>query len=153
AWADGERLFIRDENSSNGTYVNSQRLSPGDTYRLRPGDTVRVGGTIFTVAAGLAARAGTGPLPVPEARPAAPVAPAQPAAPAPGPRAQPPAVPPPPPVASPAVTRIDTAAPAPRASHRTRNVLVGGCLVLVLLALCGGVGVFGATAGRPAIAT
>jgi FHA domain len=175
-WPEGDRLFICDEGSSNGTHVNGQALTPGNTYRLRPGDTVRVGATIFTVAASLAARAVTGPLPAPQAAEAAPApvvpppaapppvvpSPAVPSPVVPSPAVPSPAAPPPAaapaavPAGLPAGTRIDQgpfAAPAPAASRRSRNLLLGGCLALLLLVVCGGLGVFGLTAGRPAIAT
>ena len=48
-YRDGERVWIVDENSSNGTFVNGQRTAGAGTP-LRNGDTVRIGhGTNLTV--------------------------------------------------------------------------------------------------------
>jgi pSer/pThr/pTyr-binding forkhead associated (FHA) protein len=41
---DAGRASIRDEHSTNGTYVNGDRVLPGTTVRLADGDTVRLGG-------------------------------------------------------------------------------------------------------------
>jgi hypothetical protein len=41
-YRDGDRVWIVDENSSNGTFVNGQRTAPAGTP-LRHGDTVRIG--------------------------------------------------------------------------------------------------------------
>lgn len=45
-----KRLFIRDEGSRNGTYVNGQRLTRAQA--LQPGDTIQVGRITLTVVAG-----------------------------------------------------------------------------------------------------
>ena len=37
----GERWYVQDHNSKNGTFVNGQRLEPGSLLRLSEGDTVR----------------------------------------------------------------------------------------------------------------
>lgn len=48
-YRDGERVWIVDENSSNGTFVNGQKTAPAGTP-LRNGDQVKIGHqTIFTV--------------------------------------------------------------------------------------------------------
>jgi pSer/pThr/pTyr-binding forkhead associated (FHA) protein len=39
---DGGHASIRDENSTNGTYVNGDRLMPGIDVRLVDGDTIRL---------------------------------------------------------------------------------------------------------------
>ncbi len=41
---DAGRATIRDEHSTNGTYVNGDRVLPGTAVRLADGDTVRLGG-------------------------------------------------------------------------------------------------------------
>lgn len=41
-YRDGDRVWIADENSSNGTFVNGQRTAPAGTP-LRSGDTIRIG--------------------------------------------------------------------------------------------------------------
>ena len=41
-YRDGDRVWIVDENSSNGTFVNGQRVAGAGTP-LRQGDTVRIG--------------------------------------------------------------------------------------------------------------
>jgi hypothetical protein len=45
---DNSILKIEDRNSTNGTYVNAQRLAPG-RHLLKPGDEVRIGRTILVV--------------------------------------------------------------------------------------------------------
>ena len=40
---DAEHATIRDEHSTNGTFVNGDRVLPGTTVRLANGDTVRLG--------------------------------------------------------------------------------------------------------------
>jgi pSer/pThr/pTyr-binding forkhead associated (FHA) protein len=41
---DAGHATIRDEHSTNGTFVNGDRVLPGTTVRLADGDTVRLGG-------------------------------------------------------------------------------------------------------------
>ncbi|MFQ3647661.1 MAG: FHA domain-containing protein [Anaerolineae bacterium] len=41
-WRD-DKYFVEDLNSSNGTWLNDNRLTPRDLYELRPDDIVRVG--------------------------------------------------------------------------------------------------------------
>jgi hypothetical protein len=41
---DAGRATIRDEHSTNGTFVNGDRVLPGTAVRLADGDTVRLGG-------------------------------------------------------------------------------------------------------------
>ncbi|HEY9310689.1 FHA domain-containing protein [Williamsia sp.] len=43
---DGERLFVTDTNSSNGTFVNDQRLPADTEYELRPGQTLRLASNV-----------------------------------------------------------------------------------------------------------
>ena len=40
---DGDAWYIRDENSSNSTYVNSVKLKPGEMRRLGPDDLISLG--------------------------------------------------------------------------------------------------------------
>ena len=62
-WEDGGTLFIRDEQSSNGTMVNGKRVQE---TRLRPRDQIQIGNSVFQVASASAPR------------PAQPAQPAQP---------------------------------------------------------------------------
>jgi hypothetical protein len=51
-WLREGRLYVRDENSTNGTFVNGERISA--PRPLNEGDQVRIGGTDFQVTAGAA---------------------------------------------------------------------------------------------------
>lgn len=42
-FAQGNQIFIEDLNSTNYTYVNQQKLTPGQPYPLKDGDEVRLG--------------------------------------------------------------------------------------------------------------
>ncbi|MGB9776673.1 MAG: FHA domain-containing protein, partial [Anaerolineae bacterium] len=42
-FAQGNQVFIEDLNSTNYTYVNQQKLMPGQPYPLKDGDEVRLG--------------------------------------------------------------------------------------------------------------
>jgi hypothetical protein len=66
-WRDGDALCLRDEGSSNGTFINELALPPGQVYRLKPGDQLRIGRTYFAVEA-----AAVAPPPVAPAAPSAP---------------------------------------------------------------------------------
>jgi pSer/pThr/pTyr-binding forkhead associated (FHA) protein len=46
--ADSTGYVISDLGSTNGTFVNQQRLTPNVPYVLRPADIIRIGGTEFT---------------------------------------------------------------------------------------------------------
>ena len=48
-WEQGNVLYIQDENSTNGTFVNGQRISTATA--VQPGDQVRVGQTSFEMMA------------------------------------------------------------------------------------------------------
>lgn len=50
-WVEKGSLYARDEESANGTFVNGQRIAPGQPSLLRAGDELRVGDTLFFVAA------------------------------------------------------------------------------------------------------
>lgn len=43
---DGTRLFVTDTASSNGTFVNEQRLPANHEYELRPGQTLRLASNV-----------------------------------------------------------------------------------------------------------
>ena len=45
---DGSSYSIVDLNSTNGTFVNEQRLNPGASRLLQPGDTIRIGDTKYS---------------------------------------------------------------------------------------------------------
>lgn len=54
-WASGRRLFLTDEGSTNGTFLNETPVQ--GTVRLRPEDVVRVGSTrLYVLASGQAGR-------------------------------------------------------------------------------------------------
>ena len=44
----GQSYSITDLGSTNGTFVNEQKLSPNAPYTLNPGDRIRIGDTTFT---------------------------------------------------------------------------------------------------------
>src|SRR5579859_75072 len=120
-WVQGDTLYVRDESSSNGTFVNGQRLTPNAATPLRAGDKLAVGSTLF-----LALSAAEAPATVIAPRPVAPagVAPATAA-----------------PVAPPAAAAPAAAAASP--APRRRPAFWMACAVagvIVLLLLCGGAG-------------
>ncbi len=80
----GNEYVLQDLNSTNGVFVNANRIY--GAHNLRHGDQIRVGDTIFTVQA--TAQVGGGTMVDHYARPAAP--PARPVGPPPGPYAGPP---------------------------------------------------------------
>jgi pSer/pThr/pTyr-binding forkhead associated (FHA) protein len=43
------QAFVEDDSSRNGTFLNEQRLSPGDRRQLRDNDRLRLGSTTFVV--------------------------------------------------------------------------------------------------------
>ena len=43
----GDQLEVQDTNSSNGTFVNENRITPGQFFPIYQEDTVRVGNLIF----------------------------------------------------------------------------------------------------------
>ncbi len=45
---DGSGYSVVDLGSTNGTFINEQRLVPQTPQRLRPGDTIRIGDTTYT---------------------------------------------------------------------------------------------------------
>ena len=65
-WMQQGILYVRDENSMNGTYVNGARIPGGQPVMLRPGDQMHVGGTGFQV------RWAAAPVAPPPVWPAAP---------------------------------------------------------------------------------
>ncbi len=75
-WEEGGKLFVRDEKSSNGTFVNGKRIQE---TRLRPRDQIQIGNSVFQVAAVSAAKPATAAA---SARPVQPGQVAQPSAPA-----------------------------------------------------------------------
>jgi len=117
-WEDGGTLYIRDEQSSNGTLVNGKRI---EETRLRPRDQIQIGNSAFQVVA---------------AGRAAPVAAASRGRPAQAEHEGPPAVssaqPGQPPAAVPAAAK-----PKGRGCAQW---LVAGCLLLLLAGCAAGVG-------------
>src|SRR3954452_25225495 len=63
---DGEVVAIEDLGSTNGTFVNDERIT--GTRSLRDGDTVRFGNTVWRTASPLAAARPVGGAPVNAAR-------------------------------------------------------------------------------------
>jgi hypothetical protein len=53
-WEQDGQVKVRDEGSSNGTYVNGTRLPPRHARALALGDQVQIGTTLLTLAAGSA---------------------------------------------------------------------------------------------------
>ena len=43
----GNQVFIEDLNSTNSTYLNRQRLQPGQRYLVNSGDELRLGGVVL----------------------------------------------------------------------------------------------------------
>jgi hypothetical protein len=113
-WSEGDVVCVRDEGSSNGTFVNEVRIPPGQVFGLKPGDGFRIGGTVFLVEA--AGAVSPGALPSAYAPLPAPVG-----GPPPGVTARMPV----PPAAQPRRSSLPTLA-------------LGGCAVLILLLICGG---------------
>jgi pSer/pThr/pTyr-binding forkhead associated (FHA) protein len=76
-YVEGGKLFVRDLESRNGTFLNGQLIK--NTQHLKPGDRVKVGVATFTVLveAGEAMPAVTAPLAAPAPRPAPHAAPAR----------------------------------------------------------------------------
>ncbi len=44
----GEKFFIRDENATNGTFLNDQLLKPEEQFELKNEDELRIGNTFVT---------------------------------------------------------------------------------------------------------
>jgi predicted component of type VI protein secretion system len=134
-WDQAGILYIRDENSSNGTFVNQVRIQQSP---LRMGDQIRIGDTIFTVNAPVP----SGPPPGAQLyrAPAASPGPPQPATQLYG------QAPVPPPVgqyaapAAPPVAQYAAPAAPPRRGPGCWVWLIGGCLVLIVgcLVVAGG---------------
>jgi pSer/pThr/pTyr-binding forkhead associated (FHA) protein len=43
----GNQVFVEDLNSTNSTYLNRQKLQPGQRYLLNSGDELRLGGVVL----------------------------------------------------------------------------------------------------------
>jgi hypothetical protein len=131
-WMENGQPLVRDQRSSNGTFVNGRPITPGEPHVLRPGDLLRIGDTTFTVALGTGQAASPPPRPPVAAAGAPPAVTAR--------------------VPSPIAA---SRPPGPAAPGRARalSLTIGGCVVLALLVVCGGLGLYGATAGRPALST
>jgi predicted component of type VI protein secretion system len=141
-WLDRGVVRVRDERSSNGTFVNGVRLAAGEVRVLRAGDQVQVGETLYTLH-GEARPSDINTVvepPAPGVEPSVSYVP-----PAGGPR--PDYVPPPtvrmaaPLAAAPAPAYAPPPAPAPARPARSGlswpALLLGGCLGLLTLVLCG----------------
>jgi predicted component of type VI protein secretion system len=48
-WVEQDALYVRDEYSSNGAYVNEDMITPAQPRKLAVGDQLRVGNTTFSV--------------------------------------------------------------------------------------------------------
>ncbi len=77
-WVEQGTLYIRDENSSNGTLVNGTSIPPAQPTPLRVGDQLRVGRATLSVTGARAPLAAAppspGPMPGPARRPTTPPA-------------------------------------------------------------------------------
>ena len=75
-WVQGDQVYIRDEGSTNGTWVNERRINAPTV--LQPGDRVRIGDTIFEVVIGSPAAVPPPPAeelgPIPSSLPVVPLA-------------------------------------------------------------------------------
>jgi hypothetical protein len=61
---DTEQVFVEDDHSRNGTFVNEQRVGPGERRQVRDNDHLRLGVTTFLVKL-IALDEGRGVAPVP----------------------------------------------------------------------------------------
>jgi len=144
-WLDRGVVRVRDERSSNGTFVNGTRLASGQARLLQPGDQLQVGETLYTFQ-GTAQAADLQTLIEP------PVVGTEPLFYAPSPYA--PAAPPtellpqsqfPPP---PAQYGAAPAAPPPAARPSRLPLLLGGCAGVLTILLCAVVGILLTPFGR-----
>ena len=139
-WVDHDHLLLRDERSRNGTQLNGLPLKPGEAHYLHHDDLVTIGDTVLVVVS-------DPPYPRPRQHGGLP--------------GEPEAEPPP-------TAKLDkqavqaagaaaaAAANSPAAPARRLPVVplvIGGCLALVLLALCAGLGFAAIVIERPAIST
>src|SRR4051812_33696032 len=68
-------LFVRDLDSPGGTFVNRQRLLPGQARTLQPGDVIQLGGIQLKVVTGVPPKASSPtPAPATQPKPKAPAA-------------------------------------------------------------------------------
>ncbi len=126
---EGDRCFIHDQNSANGTFVNEERISQRE---LQLGDSLRLGDTQISFQQIGATVVSAAPLQpqAPPVRPApAPPSPAVSPPVAPTPRAAPPPLP--------AAAYPATAPVVPKPRSRRRSCLVVGlCLLAILIVIC-----------------
>jgi predicted component of type VI protein secretion system len=150
-WLDRGVVCVRDERSSNGTFVNGTRLLPGQVRTLASGDQVQFGETLFTLR-GVAHADDFDTLlepPVVGSEPPPYVAPPLPADYLMAPTERLPlgqAPPPPAQYAAPAAPAAPPPAARPRLS--VPSLLLGGCAGVLTLILCGAVGFLLTPIGR-----
>ena len=71
-WLQQDALFVRDENSITGTFVNGARLPAGQPFQLRVGDLLRLGeATSFSIVHATAQAVSAPPPPLPPISPPA----------------------------------------------------------------------------------
>jgi len=151
-WIDHDHLLLRDERSRNGTQLNGQPLGPGEATYLHHDDEIQIGSTLFKVVS-------DPPYPRPRQHRGLPGLPEDEPPPTAHVEKPDPAPPPPPPAAAasvpvlrlvPRVTAGTAEAPrpafaapgvapgAPAAPARSRTVplVIGGCVLLLILAGC-----------------
>lgn len=46
----GKKVFVEDLKSTNGTLINGEPITPGESFELREGDTITIGKTVFRLA-------------------------------------------------------------------------------------------------------
>ena len=119
-WVHGGQAYIRDENSTNGTWVNERRITAPTP--LRPGDRIRLGKTVLEV---VGREPGATVVSMPEAVPVPPSAPF------------PPAAPPFPPAAPPFPPAVPPVSPAARPGRQARSPLLWILVGIGALLLCG----------------
>jgi hypothetical protein len=167
-WIDHDHLLLRDERSRNGTQLNGEPMTPGEAHYLHHDDTLTIGGVTYTVVS-------DPPYPRPRQHRGLPGLPEDEPPPTAHVEKPSPAPEPPPPSAAammlasnPKLPRVTAAQPIPTPSAappaaapapvigmaappaRARvPLIIGGCVLLALLAGCCLLTVFFATAGRP----
>jgi hypothetical protein len=139
-WLDHDHLLLRDERSRNGTQLNGLPLKPGEAHYLHHDDQVTIGDTVLLVVS-------DPPYPRPRQHGGLPGE----AEPPPTAKLDKQAVQ----AAAAGAAAASAANPSAAPARRLPVVplVIGGCLALVLLALCAGLGFAAIIIERPAIST
>lgn len=143
----GTSYQITDLNSTNGTFVNEQRLTPNTPHPLGPGDTIRIGTTTFAYEVSGASYTPTVAISAPNYEPTVAAAPSEAQLPYQQPPsvyesyqapAPPPYTPPPPVYPQPAYPQPAYPQPGYPVPQKSRAGLWVGLVVLLLLLVGGG---------------